>query len=31
MVFFMVFFARRKAESIDTTKGKLMQAWYQDN
>jgi hypothetical protein len=29
MVFFMVFFAHRKAENIDTMKGKLMLAWYQ--
>jgi len=29
MVFFMVLFARGKAERIDTMKGKLMAAWYQ--
>ena len=29
MVFFMVFFARGQAESINTMRGKLMLAWYQ--
>ena len=30
MVFFMVFFARNKAHYIDTMRGRLMLAWYQN-
>jgi len=31
MVFFMVFLARSKAENIDTMRGRLMLAWYQQD